>query len=144
MSISQDSIDALLARADEGADAPAAEEAVQTSTSPPRRAVKAAPVRHTPPAAGSERRQELRRILHLSVPLIVTLAERDMSVESIVRTTVGSIIEFDQAFDAELVLSAANCPIGKGQAVKVGENFGLRINHIGTVEERIDALGGAG
>jgi len=129
--MSQDSIDALLTGGAEAAGA-------DTATVP-----RPAQVAPPPSTAGtSERRQEVRRILHLSVPLIVTLAECDMSVESIVRTTVGSIIEFDQAFDAELVLSVANCPIGRGQAVKVGENFGLRISHIGSVEERIDAMGG--
>ena len=142
MGISQDSIDALLTGTAE--DVGALDAATGTATIPaPALPQVTPPAAPRPPAAGSStRQQEVRRILHLSVPLIVTLAECGMSVEAILRTTVGSIIEFDQAFDAELVLSVANCSVGKGQAVKVGENFGLRITHIGTVEERIDAMAG--
>ena len=54
---------------------------------------------------------------------------------------VGTIIEFDVLFDAELTLCLANQPIGKGHAVKAGENFGLRITSINTVQDRIAALG---
>lgn len=72
----------------------------------------------------------------------VTLAKRYMPIETVLQITVGTIIEFNVPFDAELILSVANSEIGKGQAVKIGENFGLRITQIGTVPDRIDALGG--
>lgn len=85
---------------------------------------------------------DIRRILRLSVPLSVTLAKRYMPIETVLQITVGTIIEFNVPFDAELTLSVANSDIGKGQAVKIGENFGLRITQIGTVPDRIDALGG--
>lgn len=85
---------------------------------------------------------DLHRILGLSVPVSAVLAERDMSIESILDIRPGTIVEFDVAFDAELMLCAADRPIGAGQAVKAGEKFGLRVNHIGSVKERIDALGG--
>ncbi len=88
-------------------------------------------------------RADLRRILQLSVPVTTVLAERLMSVESVVAITVGTIIEFDVPFDSDLALRVSDRPIGAGQAVKVGENFGLRITQIGTVQDRIDALGSA-
>jgi len=72
----------------------------------------------------------------------VVLAECDMRIEAIVNIKVGTIIEFDVAFDSDLGLVAANREIGSGQAVKVGENFGLRVSKVGTVKERINALGG--
>lgn len=91
------------------------------------------PVPHAP---------DVRRILNLPVSLTVQLAERDMPVESILKMTVGTIIEFDVSFDSQLILQVADRIIGYGQAVKVGESFGLRLSHIGSVVERIDALGG--
>ncbi len=81
------------------------------------------------------------RILGLSVPVSVILAERLMSVSSILAIRVGTIIEFDARYDSELTLQVADRVIGKGIAVKVGENFGLRLSSIDTVEGRIDALG---
>ena len=86
--------------------------------------------------------QELRRILGLTVPLVVTIAERDMAIESVLAIKVGTIIEFDVAFDSELTLHVANRPIAKGHAVKIGENFGLRVTRIHKIEDRIEALGG--
>lgn len=84
----------------------------------------------------------LGRVLDLRVPVTVTLAERQMSLRSILEMTLGTIIEFDVPFDAELTLSVANRPIGRGRAVKVGEYFGLKISRIETVHGRIDAMAG--
>jgi flagellar motor switch protein FliN/FliY len=86
--------------------------------------------------------REIRRILDLSVPVAVVLAERDMTVESVLALTVGTIIEFDVPFDADLMLEVGNHPIGAGHAVKAGENFGLRITGIQDVHDRIEAMGG--
>jgi len=76
------------------------------------------------------------------VPVTVTLAEREMTIESILEIAAGTILEFDIPFDSELTLNVANRSIGRGQAVKVGENFGLRVTYIEPVEERIDAMKG--
>lgn len=134
MTTSQADIDALFAQTDgSGSSGTAA---------PPKAA--AAPSTRVPPAAvrGSPGR-DLRRILGLSLPVTVTLAERDMAVEMILAIRVGTILEFDVLFDAELTLCVSNRSIGQGHAVKVGENFGLRVTTIETVEDRIEALGGA-
>lgn len=86
---------------------------------------------------------ELRRILQLEVPVIVQLADRLMTMEEVLSLNVGSVIEFERRFDAELKLVVTNRQIGLGQAVKVGENFGLRITRIGTIYDTIMALGGS-
>jgi flagellar motor switch protein FliN/FliY len=67
-----------------------------------------------------------------------------MAVEMILDIRVGTILEFDVAFDAELTLSVVGHEIGSGHAVKVGENFGLRITTINSLRDRIEALGGGG
>ena len=83
---------------------------------------------------------ELARLLGISVPVSVVLAQRHLSVEAILGINVGTILEFDVPSDSDLTLYAANQPIGKGAAVKVGENFGLRLTKIDTVRDRIDAM----
>ncbi len=85
---------------------------------------------------------ELRRILQLEVPVIVQLADRYMEMADVLTLNVGSVIEFDRKFDAELELVVSDRQIGLGHAVKVGENFGLRITRIGTIYNTIRALGG--
>jgi len=61
---------------------------------------------------------DLSRILRLEVPLVVQIAERKMSV------------------------LVNNTQIGSGRAVKVGENFGVRLTRIGEVKDRVVAMGG--
>jgi flagellar motor switch protein FliN/FliY len=84
---------------------------------------------------------ELHRILRLQVPVIVRLAERKLSLSEVLRLGAGAIIEFSKASDEPLELLINNKPIGLGEAVKVGENFGLRITQIGDVKQVIRSLG---
>jgi len=85
--------------------------------------------------------RNLHRVLGLEVPVIVRLAERSMPVKAVIQLATGSIIEFDKAAEDELDLMINNKCIGHGQAVKVGENFGLRITRIDGVKEKIQAMG---
>lgn len=84
---------------------------------------------------------ELRRILHLSVPVIVKLAERKLSLSEVLRLGTGAIIEFSKSSEEPLELLINNKVIGVGETVKVGENFGLRITQIGDVKQVIRSMG---
>jgi flagellar motor switch protein FliN/FliY len=90
-----------------------------------------------PPAASAE---ELKRIMRLQVPVIVKLAQRRLTLAEVMRLGIGVIIEFSKSSDEPLELLINNKPIGVGEAVKVGENFGLRITHIGDVKQLIHSL----
>jgi flagellar motor switch protein FliN/FliY len=100
------------------------------------------PVMHAqperPPSAPSP---ELHRIFRLKVPVIVKLAERKLNVNEVMRLGTGAIIEFFKSSDEPLELLINNKVIAVGEAVKVGENFGLRITQIGDVKQVIAALG---
>lgn len=87
---------------------------------------------------------DVKAILSLEVPLIVVLAERQMKVGEVVSLASGSIIELGKNAEDELTVQVANKPIGSGVAVKVGENFGVRVTYIGDVRSRIVALGQGG
>ncbi len=136
MSVSQANIDALFPGAPASVTPPGPDPPVVAE------APSSAPARSTSTDQANPCKAGVERILGLPVPVIVLLAERDMTVDLIVEIRVGTIIEFDAPFDSELTLQVANRTIGCGQGVKVGENFGLRISRIGTVRDRIDALGG--
>jgi flagellar motor switch protein FliN/FliY len=84
---------------------------------------------------------EVNRILRLQVPVIVKLAERTLTLSEVMRLGNGAIIEFFKRSDEPLELLINNKPIGTGEAVKVGENFGLKITHIGDVKAVIRSLG---
>jgi flagellar motor switch protein FliN/FliY len=84
---------------------------------------------------------ELQRIMRLEVPVIVKLAERKLTLAEVMRLGPGAIIEFSKSSDEPLELLINNKTIGLGDAVKVGENFGLKINQVGDVKEVIRSLG---
>ena len=85
---------------------------------------------------------DLKTILKLRVPVIVQIARRRTSLENVLGLSPGSILEFEKSADDELELLVNNKAIGRGAAVKVGENFGLRITAIGTAQQRVAALTG--
>ena len=146
MTISQDDIDALLASAGELEDATLEPESTAPSPDPARPDnAGPAPSPGDGPGAGAVPAavpSELRRILRMRVPVLVNLADRDISLQFVLSWTPGSIIEFDKPADSELRLVIANKTIGAGHAVKIGENFGLRVTAVGDVTDRIRAMGG--
>jgi flagellar motor switch protein FliN len=83
---------------------------------------------------------DLRSILTLEVPLIVVIASRDLPVKEVMNFVPGAIIELPKLADEELEILINNKPIGLGNAVKVGENFGIRITYVGNQKDRIRAL----
>ena len=136
MVVDQDEIEALLAQAenvagDQGGGTPQAGPA-GALPSPQGLPKRAAIIDVTP---------ELARILKIRVPAIVQLASRRMGVSAIRKMSVGVIIEFDKGVDDPLELLINNHPVGSGEAVKVGEHFGLRIAEIRDAATRIKSMG---
>ncbi len=99
------------------------------------------PADPAPASALTTKVEDLDRILRLQVPVIVQLACRTMPLSEIITLSTGAIIEFEKLADSDLDLVINNKCIGQGQAVKVSENFGLRVTHIGSLRARIRALG---
>ena len=86
---------------------------------------------------------DLKAILALEVPLLVLLGERTLKLSEVTSLIPGAIIELPKLAEEELEILVNNKPIGTGIAVKVGENFGVRVSYIGDLKERIRALGAA-
>ncbi len=91
--------------------------------------------------AGKPSPADVQRILKLRVPVIVKLAERKMSTAEVLRLGLGAIIEFSKPSNDPLDMMINNRLIGRGEAVKVGENFGLKIQIIGSPQQLVSAMG---
>jgi flagellar motor switch protein FliN/FliY len=137
MAVDQSEIDALLSEADH-----LVSEAAEEATSP----VETAPEQASPTSdqagpAAKPPSPELARILRVRVPVIARLAERRMTVSNVRGLSCGNIIEFDKSVDEPLDLLIRNRLVGRGIAVKVGENFGLRVLEVEDKEQRIRSMG---
>ena len=77
-----------------------------------------------------------RSLLRIKVPVIVTLAEKRQPLGWIIELGPGSIIQFEKSCEEMLELNAGGRTIATGEAVKVGDKFGLRITSIVLPEER--------
>jgi flagellar motor switch protein FliN/FliY len=84
----------------------------------------------------------VQSLLKLEVPLIVQIAEKTASVAELEQIGPGAIIAFPKSADEELTILINNAPIGRGTAVKVGENFGVHVSSVQSPDQRVEALGG--
>jgi flagellar motor switch protein FliN len=84
---------------------------------------------------------DVSTLLKLEVPVIVVLGQRMMPVKDVVALVPGAIIELPKKADEDLALLVNNKQIGNGRAVKIGENFGIRLNFMGDVRQRLEAMG---
>ncbi|MCH8937559.1 MAG: FAD-dependent oxidoreductase, partial [Gemmatimonadetes bacterium] len=73
---------------------------------------------------------------------LLTRGETDMDISSILAFAQGTIVEFEKGFDQEIELHVSGRTVAKGYAVKVGENYGIRVSYIGDLGERIVAMAG--
>lgn len=78
-------------------------------------------------------------ILSLDVPLIVEIGRRHMAFEDVLALQPGAILELDKNAEARLEVLVNNKVIGQGEAVKVGENFGIRVTEIDSPEQVLQA-----
>jgi flagellar motor switch protein FliN/FliY len=87
---------------------------------------------------------DIEALKKLEVPVIVLLGRRQLPVKDVVSLVPGAIIELPKSAEDELELLCNNKVIGTGRAVKVGENFGLRLSYVGDLRRRLEALRQAG
>jgi flagellar motor switch/type III secretory pathway protein FliN len=81
-----------------------------------------------------------RSLLKIKVPVVVTLASKRKPVEEILELGLGSILQFDKPCDETLELEIADTPVAVGEAVKVGDKFGLRVTGVVLPDERFKTI----
>lgn len=82
----------------------------------------------------------MKSLMRIEIPLSVTLADSKKKVADIISLGPGAIIQFEKACDELLELRANGQLIAQGEAVKVGDKFGLEIKQIELPQERFEKL----
>lgn len=83
---------------------------------------------------------DLEMILKLTVPVIVQVGRRRVTMDDVLALAPGALLELNKPAEAELELLVNNKPIGMGSAVKVGENFGISVSSINSPRDVVEAL----
>jgi len=83
---------------------------------------------------------DLTAIFKLELPIVVEIGQRTLPLREVISLCPGTMIELDKPAEDDLGIFVNDRPIGVGQVVKVGENFGIRVNRIGDAGACIRAL----
>ena len=84
----------------------------------------------------------IRSLLRISVPVSVHLATVRQPVSRVLNIGPGSIIQFEKNCERPLTLCIGNQPVAEGDAVKVGEKFGIKLTSMVLPGEKFIALRG--
>ncbi|HJT36527.1 MAG TPA: FliM/FliN family flagellar motor switch protein [Pirellulales bacterium] len=104
---------------------------------PAPQAFPSAPAVPQPPSMGVDALPAYARsLLRIKVPVIVTLAAKKQPIGRIVELGTGSIIQFDKSCEEMLALHVADQAVAEGEAVKVGDKFGIRVTSLIVPGER--------
>ncbi len=112
---------------------PSSADARGAAAKPPVRAQRqAAPAGGGTSARGAQRSLPAysRSLLKIRVPVSVTLAHKKQLASQILELGPGAIIQFDRSCEETLDLEVGGLRIALGEAVKVGDKFGLRITEM--------------
>ena len=85
--------------------------------------------------------QYCRSVLHVEVPVVVTLASKRMPIDQVLKLVPGVMIQVEKPCDSPMTLELGGIPIAQGDVVKVGDKFGIRISEIASPAERFIDIG---
>ncbi len=87
-------------------------------------------------------KDNLNLLMDIDLNARVRIGSKQMLLKDIVKLSEGTIIDLDKSVDEPMEILVNGKTVAKGIVVVVGGNFGIKITHIGTKEDRIKSLGG--
>jgi flagellar motor switch protein FliN/FliY len=88
-------------------------------------------------AIGGQAQGELNRILDVKVKLRVELGRRRLSIADVLAMGPGSVVEFCKSAEEPLDIFVNDQLIARGEAVVIGERYGIRITEVISPSERL-------
>jgi flagellar motor switch protein FliN/FliY len=103
-----------------------------------------APAPISTPASGalalSSAPQNFDLLLDVELPVNVSFGHAHVPLKDVLKLTTGSIVELSRAVVEPVDIVVNNCVIAKGEVVVVEGNFGVRIQHVVSRNERLRTL----
>ena len=89
---------------------------------------------------GDKERERLELLMDIKLEVSIELGRTTMLVRDILELGPGSVVELDKMAGESVDLLINNKKLAEGEVVVVDENFGVRITHLISMEERIKML----
>ena len=78
----------------------------------------------------SRKSPQTRNLLKIEVAVAVELAHQRLPIHDIIEMGPGTLVKFEKTYEEPLELTIDGLPIARGEVVKVGDKFGLRIGKL--------------
>lgn len=85
---------------------------------------------------------ELERIMEIPLQIHVELGRKRMRISELLAVGTGTVVELSTAAGSPLSIYANQTLIAQGEAVVIGERYGVRITEIVSQRERVRRLSG--
>lgn len=84
---------------------------------------------------------QLERVLEVEVELAVELGRRRLKIADILSLGPGAVIEFQKSSDEPLDILVNDQLVARGEAVVIGERYGVRVLEVVSPNERLRTSG---
>ena len=78
--------------------------------------------------------------MEVELPVCVSFGRAQMRLKDAIKLTTGSIVELNRSISEPVEIIINNCVVARGEVVVVEGNYGVRIQHIISKEERLRTL----
>ena len=85
--------------------------------------------------ANAASQEGLAFVMDVPVEVTVEIGRRKMRIAEILRLGTGAVLELSKASDEPLDIYVNNRPIARGEAVVVGDHYGIRVTEVLTAEQ---------
>jgi flagellar motor switch protein FliN len=96
---------------------------------------------HSSPIKGEPTGKDLDRILDVKVALTVELGRCRVRIADVLSLNPGSVVEFPKSSDEPLDIRINDQLVARGEAVVVGERYGVRVIEVVSPNERLKSSG---
>jgi flagellar motor switch protein FliN/FliY len=95
-----------------------------------------------PPASGPPHAlpSTMDLLLDVELPVSVSFGRAQLPLKDVIKLTTGSIVELNRSISEPVEVIVNNCVIARGEVVVVEGNYGVRIDHIISRQERLRTL----
>ena len=88
-------------------------------------------------AAGSK---TFELLLDVELPVSVSFGRANVALKDVLKLTTGSIVELNRSIVEPVEVIVNNCVVARGEVVVIEGNFGVRIQHVVSRQERLRTL----